>query len=99
MGIADVDRTLPANRMIFDLRRDMALFRRFRQNIEPVMAEYGLSEAERQAFRGVDLRALALLGVHPYFLPQVSRMFEGGAYNVNDSRAAQLYAKNIVDAG
>lgn len=96
MPIADVDRTLPSNRMIFELRRDMALFRRFRQNMEPAFEEYGLSETEKEAFRNIDIRKLAELGVHPYFLPQVSRFFHGGSYNHNDSAAAQTYARNML---
>lgn len=96
MPIADVDRTLPANRMIFELRRDMALFQRFRQNMDTVMDQYGLSEAEKAAFRALDIRKLAALGVHPYFLPQVSRLFHGGVYNHNDSEAARTYARNMV---
>ena len=48
MGIADTDRTLPCNRMVFDVRRDMALYQRFRQNLEPVMEQYGLDEEERE---------------------------------------------------
>ena len=96
MPIADVDRTLPSNKMIFDVRRDMALFRRFRQDMESVMEAYGLSAPERDAFRAIDIRTLARLGVHPYFLPQVSRLFHGGAYNHNDSDAARTYARNMV---
>ena len=96
MPIADVDRTLPSNRMIFEVRRDMRLFHRFRQNMETVFEEYGLSETEKEAFRQVDIRRLAELGVHPYFLPQVSRFFHGGAYNHNDSDAARTYARNMV---
>ena len=96
MPIADVDRTLPSNHMIFEVRRDMRLFQRFRQDMEAVFEEYGLSETEKQAFRDVDIRKLAELGVHPYFLPQVSRFFHGGAYNHNDSEAARTYALNMV---
>jgi hypothetical protein len=96
MGIADVDRTLPSNRLVFDLRRDRRLRERFRQNIEPVMEEYALSEDERRAWRAEDLTWLAKAGLHPYFLPQVSRLFHGGAYNHNNSEAAQNYAKHMV---
>ena len=96
MPIADVDRTLPSNRMIFEVRRDMRLFQRFRQDMEGVFEEYGLSETEKAAFRDIDIRRLAALGVHPYFLPQVSRFFHGGAYNHNDSEAARTYARNMV---
>ena len=97
MGINDVDRTLPSNRMVFDLRRDMALFQSFRQNMDPVLDRYALSEAERRAWHSEDIKTLAEMGVHPYFLPQIARLFHGGAYNHNRSEAAQVYAKNMVD--
>jgi hypothetical protein len=96
MGIQDVDRTLPSNRLVFEVRRDMAKFQRFRGDPETVMTEYGLSEAEKQAWRTQDIRKLAELGLHPYFLPQVSRLIEGSAYNHNDSPAARLYAKKLL---
>jgi hypothetical protein len=95
MSIYDTDRTLASNRLIFEIRRDMAKYRRFRQDLEACMAEYGLTEVERTAWRAVDIRKLAELGVHPYFLPQISRLFEGGGYNHNTSPAAQLYAAKM----
>jgi hypothetical protein len=97
MGIMDVDLTLPANRLIFTLRRDMALLQRFLGDIDSVMDEYGLSADERRALREADIRALAGLGVHPYFLPQVVRLFHSGAYNHNDSEAARVYASQMVE--
>ena len=99
MGINDTDRTLPSNRMVFEVRRDMALYRRFRQNLEPVMEDYGLGEDEREAFRARDLKRLGELGVHPYFLPQISRLFHSSVDNYNDSEAARLYAEHMVDGG
>lgn len=96
MGILDTDKTLPANRLIFEVRRDAALFARFRSDLDALMREYGLSEAEQRALKAIDLQALAALGVHPYFLPQVARLFKGGGYNHNDSEAAQLYASQMV---
>ena len=96
MPIADVDRTLPSNRLIFEVRRDMNLFRKFRADLEGTMTAYGLSEEEKAAWRKVDISRLAQLGVHPYFLPQVSRLFHGGAYNHNDSAAAKVYADNMM---
>ena len=98
MGIADAKRDLPSNRMIFEVRRDPAKFKTFAAELERFMGEYGLSDAEKQAFRDIDIRRLGELGVHPYFLPQVSRLFHGGAYNHNKSIAAQAYGKAMVDA-
>ena len=97
MGITDVDRTLPSNRLIFEVRRDVSLFQRFKQNMEPFFESYGLSAEEMEAWRREDIKGLAALGVHPYFLPQVSRIFHGSAYNHNRSEAAQVYGKNMVE--
>lgn len=96
MGIADVDPTLPSNRMVFEVRRDAKLLERFHEDLESMMTEYRLSEEEKQAWRTIDIRKLADLGLHPYFLPQVSRLFLGTAYNHNRSAAAQLYADKML---
>ena len=99
MGIMDTDRTLPANRLIFEVRRDRALLERFATDLDGLMSDYGLSEVEKKALREIDLKTLADLGLHPYFLPQVSRLFKGSGYNHNDSAAAQLYASKMLTAG
>ena len=93
----DTDRTLPANTLIFEVRRDRRLLERFANDLEALMSDYGLTEAEKKALREVDLRKLADLGLHPYFLPQVSRLFKGTGYNHNESAAAQLYASKMLD--
>ena len=97
MSISDVVRTLPANKMVFDVRRDMKLVARFRDDLEGLMAEYGLSDAEKDAFRGQDLKRMAELGVHPYFLTQITRLFHGSARNHQNSAAAQAYIKSLVE--
>lgn len=96
MGIMNTDRTLPANRLIFEVRRDVALRARFLNDLDGLMREYGLSEVEQRALRAIDLQALSDIGVHPYFLPQVARLFKGAGYNHNDSEAAQLYAQKML---
>src|SRR5260221_919109 len=95
MSIHDTDRSMASNQMIFEIRRDLAKVQHFRNDLEGCMAEYGLTEVERDAWRRLDIRTLGELGVHPYFLPQISRLFEGGGYNHNASPAAQLYAAKM----
>jgi hypothetical protein len=95
MGIRNTDRTLPSNQMVFELRRDAQAFAAFQHDLEASMAHYGLGDEEKKAWRETDLSALARLGLHPYFLPQVSRLFKGGGYNHNDSEAARLYAQKM----
>jgi hypothetical protein len=99
MSIMNTDKTLPANKLIFEVRRDAAKRGRFRADLEGLMREYGLSDEEKQAFRQADIKRLGELGVHPYFLPQVARLFRGAAYNHNESEAAQLYAAKMLKGG
>jgi len=97
MGIRDINRLLKTNRLIFDMRRDVTLLRRFQSDMEAVMEEYGLTEEEKEALRARDLTRLSEMGVHPYMVPQTSRLFYGSAHNSNDSEAAQKYKAAIVD--
>ncbi len=97
MSISDVVRTLPANRMVFEVRRDMALVKRWKDDLEGLMADYGLSDEEKDAFRAQDLKRMAELGVHPYFLTQITRLFHGSARNHQNSAAAQAYIKALVE--
>ncbi|MGH7035752.1 MAG: hypothetical protein ACREFL_18630 [Stellaceae bacterium] len=98
MGIMQTDKTLPCNRLIFEVRRDPGLRERFGADLDGLMEDYGLSDEERRALRGVDLKRLGELGVHPYFLPQVARLFRTAKYNHNESAAAKLYASKMLDA-
>jgi len=97
MGIANVNPQLASNRLVFDIRRDKTLMDAFHADMEKVFEQYGMTDDEKAAWRVMDIHTLGELGVHPYFLPQVSRIFKGAAYNHNDSEAAQLYAKTMVD--
>jgi hypothetical protein len=89
----EFDPDLPSNRLIFEVRRDPALYTGFAERMDEVMESYDLSEAERAAWREVDVVALGDLGVHPYFLPQVTRIVHGSGENNSKSSAAQAYKK------
>ncbi len=91
----EFDPDLPSNRLIFDIRRDNEVWPHFKERLEELMEAYGLSPAEREAFRAVDVRRLGELGVHPYFLPQVTRLFHGAAGNTTKSAAAEAYRRSF----
>ena len=93
----EFDPDLPANRLIFDVRRDNDVWPHFQERLEELMERYGLSSAERDAMRTVDVRRLGELGVHSYFLPQVTRLFHGAANNTTQSAAAQAYRQSFGD--
>lgn len=86
---------LPSNQMIFHVRRDNAVWPHFRERLEDLMNQYGLSEEEKAAFRAIDVKRLGELGVHQYFLPQVTRLFHGGSANHSKSAAAEAYRKSF----
>mgnify|MGYP000002748496 CR=1 FL=1 len=70
MGLMDTDKTLPANRLVFDVRRDLAMVERFRTDLEGLMQDYGLSDAEKRALREVDVAgAEALAPTHLVISP------------------------------
>ncbi len=91
------DPKLPSNKMIYEVRKSRALFSDFAARLEEMMARYGLSEAERDAFRQQDIKGLRELGVHPYFLPQVTRLLNGSTKNDSHSKAAQVYRRMMVE--
>lgn len=93
----DFDPDLPSNKMVFEVRRDNAVWPTFRENLEAIMEQYGLSEAEKEAFRAVDIRRLGEMGVHPYFLPPITRLMYGSGGNTSQSAAAQAYRKSFGD--
>jgi hypothetical protein len=71
------DPTLPLNEMIFHVRRDAALRARWRTDLDALAREFGLSREEYEALRDQDVRRLADLGVHQYYIPQIIRLFHG----------------------
>ncbi len=91
----EFDPRLPSNRLIFDARRDKALYEGFKDRLEDLMTRYDLSDGERIAWRNLDLKALRALGVHPYFLPQITRLIFGSRRNDNDSEAAQAFKRAL----
>jgi len=71
------DKTLPANEMMYAVRKDAALRARWKTDLEGLCREFGLSRAEYEAIRDKDPRRLMDLGVHQYYVPQILRLFFG----------------------
>jgi hypothetical protein len=94
--LAKLDKTARINRMIFEVRLDAAARERLVNETEAVMAEYALSEAEREAVRARDFKGLIELGGHPYLMSQLSRLCYGTANNRNTSTAAEMLRRSVV---
>jgi aromatic-ring opening dioxygenase LigAB LigA subunit len=94
MGNVDrCQKTLPLNEMIFYVRRDAGLRARFRDDLEGLAREFGLSPDEYAALRDKDVRRLHDLGVHQYYVPQILRLFYGAAGNTNTHPALEAYQR------
>jgi hypothetical protein len=55
-------------KFLYQLNRDPAVQRRFRDDLEGLLAEYDLSEEERAAIRAQDVGLLYVLGVNGQIL-------------------------------
>ena len=55
-------------KFLYQLNRDPAVQRRFRDDLEGLLAEYDLTEDERKAFRARDVGLLYVLGVNGQIL-------------------------------
>ena len=94
MGNVDkVDRTLALNEMMFHVRRDAALRRRFVEDLDGLAREFGLSAAEVEALRDRDVRRLSDLGVHQYYIPQILRLAFGTTAASNAHPALEAYKR------
>ena len=94
MGNVDkVDRTLALNEMMYDVRRDAVLRRRFVEDLDGLAREFGLSAAEVEALRDRDVRRLSDLGVHQYYIPQILRLVFGTTAASNAHPALEAYKR------
>jgi hypothetical protein len=88
--VEKVDRTLPLNQMIFHVRRDAELRRRWREDFDALAREFGLSADEIRAVKTSDVRRLNDMGVHQYYVSQILRLTFGatGASNAHPALEA-----------
>jgi len=87
------DKTLPLNRLMFEVRRDARLRERWRTDFAALGREFGLSREEIAAVEAKDPRRLMDLGVHQYYVPQILRLFFGAAQTSNASAALECYKR------
>ena len=87
------DKTLPLNRMMFEVRREAQMRERWRTDFAGLAREFGLSQDEIDAVQAKDPRRLMDLGAHQYYVPQILRLFFGASQNSNASAALECYKR------
>ena len=91
--VEKVDRTLPLNQMIFYVRRDAELRRRWREDFDALAREFGLSADEVAAVKSADVRRLNDMGVHQYLVSQILRLSFGAAGASNAHPALEAFRR------
>ena len=92
-NVERVDRTLPLNQMIFHVRRDADLRRRWREDFDGLAREFGLSAQEVDAVKAADVRRLNDMGVHQYYVSQILRLSFGAAGASNAHPAVEAFRR------
>lgn len=88
-----VDKTLPTNDMIYYVRKDPALQKRWLEDLEGLTREFGCSREEYEALRDTDPKRLMDLGVHQYLVPHIMRLTYGTGNMTNTHPAVAIYQK------
>ena len=91
--VEKVDRTLALNQMIFYVRRDTELRRRWREDFDTLAREFGLSADEVAAVKTADVRRLNDMGVHQYYVSQILRLSFGAAGASNAHPAIEAFRR------
>ena len=95
MSLEYLDTGLVTNDLIQDLKWDEALRERFTTAREQVLAVYDLTPAELAALREQDFGGLYRMGVHPYLLSQLARLYRGTDEKAGSSAAATALLKSL----
>ena len=95
--VEKVDRTLPLNQMIFYVRRDAELRRRWREDFDALAREFGLSAEEILAVQATDVRRLNDMGVHQYYVSQILRLSFGTAGASNTHPALEAFRRGYPE--
>jgi hypothetical protein len=97
-NVGKVDRTLPLNEMIYAVRKDAVLRRRWREDFEALAREFGLGPEEIAAVRASDVRRLSEMGVHQYLISQILRLTFGTAGTSNAHPALDAFKRAYPEA-
>ena len=92
-NVLRVDKTLPTNDMVYYVRKDPALQKRWLEDLEGLTREFGCSREEYEALRDTDPKRLMDLGVHQYLVPHIMRLTYGTGNMTNAHPAVAIYQK------
>jgi hypothetical protein len=93
-NVERVDKTLATNEMVYYVRKDLELRKRWNTDREEVCKEFGLSQIEIDALMGEpNPKVLMDIGVHQYLIPHILRLTYGETGMTNTHPALTAYQK------
>ncbi|MCZ6526270.1 MAG: hypothetical protein O6928_06935 [Gammaproteobacteria bacterium] len=92
-NVERVDKTLPTNEMVYYIRKDASLRKRWITDMESVCREFSLGQNEIVALKEMNPRTLLDLGVHQYLIPHLLRLTYGETGMTNTHPALTAYQK------
>ena len=92
-NVERVDKTLPTNELIYYVRKDPELCARWKNDLEGLGRDFGLSEDEISALKDPDPKRLMDMGVHQYLVPHILRLTYGTSGMTNKHPALTAYQK------
>ena len=92
-NVERVDKTLPANEMVYYVRKDAALRERWKTDLEGICNDFRLSQEEYVALREMNPKVLLDMGVHQYLIPHLLRLTYGETNMTNNHPALTAYQK------
>lgn len=96
MALEYFDPCLRTNDLVQDLKWDLDLLERFEADERAVLEAYPITDAERDAILARDFRTLFTMGLHPYLLGQLARMFYGNGEKKGSSDAATALLRSLL---
>ena len=92
-NVERVDKTLATNEMVYYVRKNADLRKRWKSDMESVCREFGLQQKEIDALKEMNPRTLLDLGVHQYLIPHLLRLTYGETGMTNTHPALTAYQK------
>jgi hypothetical protein len=96
MALDHVNKLLQTNELVIDLKRNVRLREKFKENEEEVLQMYTLTQEELDAIQRRDFKALYDMGVHQYLLAQLARLIYGTADGSNDGGSVAILMKQML---
>lgn len=91
--LTNFDKTSRIHRIVFECSKSFDLRERWKRDFDGLGREYGLSDVEMRALKDLDLVKLRELGVHPFYLNPIIRLFHSEDFSEFQPHAVKAFVR------